>query len=242
MSKALPLTACNALRVASSVSCAACAAAISPSQRGCEGSRNTGGASGAPPRPRLPVQPLQRTQSAATVLHVQLLERVRLARRPLGFEHREALRQVNAPPVQELTEAMTQLTEQGCIARHQACVQQGGERLQILAGGLDRFPRTADGVPNLETGVPEWIEDPLRAGWQTTGMQQHQVNIGIEAQLATAVATDGHQRQPATLRQQRGDTSVQRRRQPPAERQPGAGMAAVLDCLRTQGEKFLQHS
>ena len=67
-------------------------------------------------------------------------------------------------------------------------------QMQVVLGIVGRFRDRADGLPDLETEIPERIEDGfderLRSGG-VTGNEHQQVDVTERAKLGPAVATRG---------------------------------------------------
>ena len=88
--------------------------------------------------------------------------------------------------------APAQAGQQAALARAgEAGIEQCGEGFDVLGGERDLID-AAHGVADLETGVPERVEEPGRVCLVAAVRdEQHQVHIGVAGLFAAAVATDG---------------------------------------------------
>ena len=113
---------------------------------------------------------------------------------PLGRDLEQPPGQPAAVPLQPAPPPAGHLVHQPDRAGHQPGLEQRGGGLQVAPGPLDRLLGRADGVADLEAGVPQRVEqaaEVLGAGPALVVHQDQQVDVGVGRHLAPAVATNG---------------------------------------------------
>jgi hypothetical protein len=164
----------------------------------------------AKPRARRPMRDVDVPQPADAVLHVRL-EQVHgpsVALAAVSHAYGEPLQELGdvADPEEPLERTIEHLVAERPVARHDAPIEQRRRRRQIRLRHLDHLVRRDELVTDVESGVPERIEqrfgDLPRA--LDAGVRQHpHVEIAVERRLLAAVAADG--REPERHLQALGD-------------------------------------
>ena len=150
-------------------------------------------------------------QPAVRLLEIRLQQLARLAELLTAVHHqRLQVRQPlvgHRPPVAE--DRPLQLLGQRGIAGDDARVQQPEHDLDVLAGQPACLAHRADAVVQAQSGVPDRVPDPLRhpRGLRRPRLvQEQQVEVAAEGELAAAVAAHGHQAEGVLLpRGRRGE-------------------------------------
>ncbi len=121
-----------------------------------------------------------------------------------GEQFRQPAPRVAAPRVEQ---RRTGSPDQVGVPGDDAQVQQPDARAELAAGDLGAFGRSADGVVDLDLGVPQRVPevvgqraDPVRA--PAPVVQQHQVDVGAWPQFVPGQAAHAGQRcaRPGSLR------------------------------------------
>ena len=85
------------------------------------------------------------------------------------------------------------------VAGHVAHLQERGGGVEVVGGERQRLLRRAHRVPELHSLVPDRVPDAIGQGADVgaPGVEQHDVDVGLQAELGAAVAADGDQGHPA---------------------------------------------
>jgi hypothetical protein len=103
-----------------------------------------------------------------------------------------------------------QLLGEGGVARHRPEVEHRRQRVEVGVGERERLlggpGRLAEGEPGVPERVPEHPGRGTRlASTGTPGVQEHQVEVGARAQLASGVRAGTDHRPPPLQREGAGD-------------------------------------
>jgi hypothetical protein len=141
-------------------------------------------------------------QPADTLAHVRLQEEERLAHAfvPLalllelgGDEVRSALAHV-------LAHLSLEVGEESRVADQEAGVEVGGERRQVVAAHAHAIREGPGGDSDSQPGVPEPVRDRLRDRLhirvELAAVQEQEVDVGAQGQLAAAVPAHRDHGQP----------------------------------------------
>ena len=115
---------------------------------------------------------------------------------PLGDrlgQHAQPRRLLAGPPLAGPLEH--RLGDLGLAADHPG-VEEAEGHPQVLAGHVQGLARAAHAVVEGDALVPHRVPDPVGGGGDVLAalVDQHDVEVAVGAELAPAVATDGHQR------------------------------------------------
>ena len=148
-----------------------------------------------------PEQRVQVAQAALAVLDVGLDQIARLAGAAVALL---ALGELGGDELRagaldhRLVEARHQLVEQLLVAEQEARFQEGGADRHVRLGLADAFVDRARGVADLQSEIPQAIEDRLGDRLAPRGLlvgqQEQQIDVGAGRQQAAAVAAGRHDR------------------------------------------------
>jgi len=98
-------------------------------------------------------------------------------------------------------DGLLQFFEQGFAAGDEPRLDEGGFGLHVVAGGLDAILDAADGMPDLETEVPERVEDAIHepgqegerfvAGDDLAVVEEHEIDVAVGIEFGAAITADG---------------------------------------------------
>ncbi len=161
------------------------------------------------------MQHLLLAEAAPARLHIGFLqlEWFALNKRAMALGERAA--HLVALRAHELAAPGNKALEQCVVAADEAGIEERGERLDVLASGLKRLVDGPYGMADLEPGIPERVQDRVDRLGRPALHQEHDVDVGVAAQLAAAVAAERHQGHPAVAHGdgEVTDSVVQRGRQ-----------------------------
>ena len=148
-----------------------------------------------------PEQRVQIAQTALAVLDVGLDQIARLSGATVSLL---ALRELGGdelgtvPCVTSLSKRVDQFVEQLVVAEQIAQLQDGGADGDVGLGLADAFVDRARRMPDLQSHVPEAIEDQFgdrfAPGGLLVGQEEQQVDVGARRQEAAPVAAGGNHR------------------------------------------------
>ena len=173
-----------------------------------------------------PVHGLQRAQPAAARLQVGLLRLPRLAPQLRLAARGELLVHPGAATPHEVAKLVPEPPEQRLVTRDEPRVQQRGAGLHVFARRGDHLLESARRVPHLQAAVPQRVEHAVHHVLVGIAReQQHEVHVGVAAQLAPPVAAerDDSRAVPCDGVGELAQAGVERVAQAVGEREAGLG-------------------
>ena len=139
-----------------------------------------------------PVDGLERAEAAPAGLHVGLLHLPRLGPHARLAATRKLLAEPGAASTHEVAQVVLEAAEEVLVAGDEPRVEQRGAGLDVVARRRDHLLEPARGVPHLQPAVPQRVQHVVHDVLvRVAGEEQHQVHVGVPAQLATPVAAEG---------------------------------------------------
>ena len=102
------------------------------------------------------------------------------------------------------TKLLPKLSRQLRVAGEKPRLQHGGFRAHVTVGLHDGFLDRTRRVSNLESAVPQQVQDlvhhllQVRRNFRALAMQEHHVNIAKRVEFAPAISSKSYQRQRRT--------------------------------------------
>ena len=197
-----------------------------------------------------PAQCLQVAEPAPGLLEVRFEVDAGVPETPVTLGEARGQRRLECPPVpaQPPPQVGPEAVEGAGIPADEAGVQQGRGHRGVRSGEVEALWRGPHGVAELETGVPQGVEQGTGGLLDLAGVadvvEQEEVDVGVGGEFPATVAAHGHDGEAevpgcraqadAGLLDRPQDTGVDGRRAPSgggdaAQAQaPGRGMSATL--------------
>jgi hypothetical protein len=147
-------------------------------------------------RPAGPVERLEIAHATAAVLEVgfeHLRDRARAHLAQFGGRGQRSDDPVAALPCQ-LAHLVREFVDEGDVAGDHPHLEQRGERVEVVIGDRERFLHRAHGLTEHEGRVPQRVPEfaggRRNGGPPTAAVQEHHVDVGTGAQLATRVGAE----------------------------------------------------
>ena len=203
-----------------------------------------------------PVQGVDVAETTSSLLQVRLEEEGHLTRDLVPAPHpTRQLLQPSLGPLLPLLEGPTgEVVGEVLVAGEVAHLQQRRRRVEVVGRQRQRLAAGSHRVAELQALVPDRVPDAIGEGADVgpTGVQQHDVDVRLEAQLRPSVPAHGHERHAAgaALRlgrgQEVGEPAVHEVAVGPAQRPPDEGVVASSAArpaasAMPQSRRSLQH-
>lgn len=103
---------------------------------------------------------------------------------------------LGVPRHKPVAELLDEVAVDGGHAAEEPGIQDGGEDMEVVAGHLQGFRDGARGITHLHFQVPQGVDHLLNEGtglvWDLLFEEKEDVHVRVEAVLAPAVSTQGH--------------------------------------------------